>query len=135
MSASFSLESLAERITGCFEEARLTLLATAVGGAISAGSFGTRVALLPVREGRVTDFNSAGTMAAGSVSEGCRSPERCCKEAGRGESRCADIPSNKNNAITPARVAVRQNILSLVKIGWRKSLELRTLRLAECGTD
>src|SRR6266436_4618836 len=110
MSVSFSVESLAERITGCLEEARFTLLA--VSGGVS----------------------SAGTMAAGFVSEGCRSTERCCKDAGRGESRCADIPSNKPIAITPPKVAVRQNILSLVKIGWRKSLELRTLRMVERGT-
>src|SRR5437016_13530727 len=73
-------------------------------------------------------------MAAGFVSEGCRSTERCCRDAGRGKSRCDDIPSNKPIAITPTKVAVRQNILSLVKIGWRKSLELRTLRMVERGT-
>src|SRR6266568_8208121 len=133
MSVSFSVESRAVVITGCFEEASFTLLAAA-GGVVSAGSFGRRVALLTARDWRVTGFKSAGTMAAGFVSEGCRSPERCCKEAGRGESRCADIPSNKPIAITPAKVAVRQNILSLVKIGWRKSLELRTLRMVERGT-
>src|SRR2546427_4669066 len=73
-------------------------------------------------------------ISAGFVSEGCRSTERCCKDAGRGESRCADIPSNKPIAITPPKVAVRQNIFSLVKIGWCKSLELRTLRMVERGT-
>src|SRR5436309_7863282 len=133
MSVSSLLESLAERITGCLEEARFTLLAVS-GGVSSAVSFGTRVALLPTRYWRVTGFNSAGTMAAGFVSEGCRSTERCCKDAGRGESRCADIPSNKPIAITPTKVAVRQNIFSLVKIEWCKSLELRTLRMVERGT-
>src|SRR2546425_12392538 len=133
MSVSFSLESLAERITGCLEEARFTLVAAVSGGVSSAGSFGTRLALLPTRYWRVTGFNSAGTMAAGFVSEGCRSPEPCCRDAGRGESRCADIPSNKPIAITPAKVAGRQNILSFVKIGGRKSLEIRTLRIGARG--
>src|SRR6059058_749819 len=39
MSVSFSLESLAERITGCLEEARFTLLAAVGGGVSSAESF------------------------------------------------------------------------------------------------
>src|SRR3989442_14463119 len=122
MSVSFSVESLAERITGCLEEARFTLLAVS-GGVSSAGSFGTRVALLPTRYWRVTGLNSAGTMAAGFVSEGCKSTESCCKDAGRGESRWADIPSNKPIAITPPKVTAAPNIFSLAKIVRAHNLE------------
>src|SRR5438477_8200060 len=131
MSVSSSPDPVAALITGCLEEARFTLLAVVAGGVVreSAG-FVARVALLLARGWRVTVLRSAGTIAAGLVCEGCRSTERCCRAAGSGESRCADIPSSKTNATTPASVAVAQNTFSFVRIGRRTSRECT----AGCGS-